>query len=233
VTPPLAFARDGAFGRLAGVALPDEADDAAVAALVAALPAEERAHALGLLPARRVTWTGGRLALRAALDGLGVAAGPLGPILATPRGAPALPDGVVGSISHKRALAIALAARAEPRARATLGVDLELEGGLRVDISRRVLAAAEQARLDALASPEARGRELMIAFAAKEAIYKALDPWLGRHIPFREVEIERADDATLRGAFSPRAGEPSFTIELAEERVEGFLVVAARCRPSS
>src|SRR5205823_4668474 len=85
--------------------------------------------------------------------------------------------------------------------------------------------------LDALA-PEARARELLLAFAAKEATFKALDPWLGRYIAFREVEIARGTDATLRATFTPRSGERPFSLEPAEERVEGFLVVAAR-RPTT
>jgi enterobactin synthetase component D len=223
-----AFARDAAFGRLVGVALPDDEDVAAVDALVARLVSDEQAFARGLAAARRVTWAGGRVALRAALADLGAGEG-LGPLGATPRGAPALPPGFAGSISHKRTLAVALAARADARAPTTLGIDVELDRAPRVDISRRVLGAAERARLDALASPEARDRELMLTFAAKEAVYKALDPWLARFVAFAEVEIDRAADALLRVKFSPRAGERSFSIELAEERVEGFLVVAARC----
>jgi enterobactin synthetase component D len=221
------FARDAAFGRLVGVALPDDADVAAVAALVARLVPDEQAFARGLPPARRATWAGGRVALRTALAEVGAGEGT--PILTTPRGAPVLPPGFAGSISHKRTLAVALAARADARAPKTLGIDVELDVAPRVDISRRVLVDAERARLAALASPEARVRELMLTFAAKEAIYKALDPWLARFIAFGEVEIARAPDGALRASFSPRAGERSFSIELAEEPVEGFLVVAARC----
>jgi enterobactin synthetase component D len=221
------FARDAAFGHVVGVALPDDADVGAIDAFVERLVPDEQAFARGLPAARRATWAGGRVALRAALAAVGAGEGT--PILTTPRGAPVLPPGFVGSISHKRTLAVALAARADARAPTTLGIDVELDRAPLVDISRRVLVDAERARLAAIASPETRDRELMLAFAAKEAIYKALDPWLGRYIAFGEVELERAADATLRASFSPRAGERSFSIELAEERVEGFLVVAARC----
>jgi enterobactin synthetase component D len=227
MTAPVAFARDGAIGRLVGVALPDEEDAIGLEALVAALGPEEQAFARGLPPARRATWAGGRVALRAALAQLGIAAPEIPP---TPRGAPALPAGVVGSISHKPTLAVALAARSEGPGAATLGLDLELDRAPRVDISARVLTVAERARLDALPSPAARVRELMLSFAAKEALYKALDPWLARFISFQDVELSRGADGTPRASFAPRAGEPSFTLELAEEPVAGFLVVAARCR---
>jgi 4'-phosphopantetheinyl transferase EntD len=213
-----AFARTVSFGRLVGVALPDEDAAAAVDALAAALSSEERSYASGLPPARRVTWVGGRVALRAALADLGLDAA--GPILATPRGGPALPAGVAGSIAHKRTLAVALAAVAP--ADVTLGVDVELERAPRIDISERVLTPTERRRMDALEGP-ARDAAVLRAFAAKEAIYKALDPWLRRYVRFDEVEVD-ADAAR----FTPRPGEPTFAIELRDEPLAGHVLVTAR-----
>jgi 4'-phosphopantetheinyl transferase EntD len=205
------------FGHVAVVELPGEGDAPAVERLGAALLPEERAHARALAAPRRVTWLGGRVALRAALGELGVAAAP---ILATPRGAPLLPAGLAGSIAHKRTLAVALAARAP--AGVTLGVDVEVERPLRFDISTRVLTGAERSRVDAL-SPDVRARAVLAAFAAKEAVYKALDPWLGRSVAFGEVEL---DGRIAR--LAPRIGEPSFDIELHEEPLAGHLLVTAR-----
>src|SRR5438477_297716 len=106
------FTRDvlsgGDVARLVAVALPPADDGSALSALVDELPSEERALALALAPARRATWAGGRVALRAALADLGV--GAAAPIGATPRGAPALPAGLAGSIGHKESVAVALAA---------------------------------------------------------------------------------------------------------------------------
>ena len=79
----------------------------------------------------------------------------------------------------------------------------------------------------------ARAREVLVAFAAKEAVYKALDPRLGRYIAFGEVEISRSAEGELGASFTPRAGEPSFVLELAEEPVAGFVVVVARGTMSS
>jgi 4'-phosphopantetheinyl transferase EntD len=219
----LAFARTVPFGRLVGVALPAADDDAGVAALALALAPEEAAHARGLARPRRATFVGGRVALRAALAELGLdaeAAGPVGPILPTPRGAPALPGGVAGSIAHKPALAVALAARAADGV--TLGVDLEVDLPPRFDIAPRVLTEAERARVDALPTP-ARARAVLRAFAAKEAVYKAIDPWLGRYVGFRELEV---DERVAR--FAPRAGEPRFDIELDEQPLAGHVLVTAR-----
>jgi enterobactin synthetase component D len=217
------FARTLPFGRLVGVALPDEDDGADMEALAATLPPEEQAHARGLAPARRVTWVGGRVALRRALGDLGVAAGA---ILSTPRGAPRLPPGAIGSIAHKRTLAVALAALAPAGAPAdvTLGVDVELDRAPHIDISERVLTATELRRLDAVVGP-LRARAVLAAFAAKEAIYKGLDPWLHRYVSFEEVELDAAGAvATL----APRAGEPSFEIEVHEEPLPGHVLVTAR-----
>ena len=168
-----------------------------------------------------MTWVGGRVALRAALAELGLSWGATSPILATPRGAPALPAGVLGSIAHKRTIAVALAAFA-PSGDVTLGVDVEVDRAPRFDIAARVLTPAERLRVDALAAP-ARARAVLAAFAAKEAVYKALDPWLGRAIAFQEVEL---DGRTAR--LAPRVGEPSFEIELHEEPLAGHLLVTAR-----
>src|SRR5262245_52278683 len=138
----VAFRLDLPHGHCVGVAIPDVAiPDEALAAL---LP-EERAFAEGLGPARRPTWVAGRAALRAALADLGIEAGPL---LATPRGAPRLPASAAGSISHKRDLAVALVTR-RPTADdpSQIGVDLERDAPLRIDISGRVLTDAEQSWL--------------------------------------------------------------------------------------
>src|SRR5262249_32801524 len=84
-------------GLAVAVALPRPTDDVAAEVLERLHP-EERRWASDQPPRRRVTWVGGRLALRAALRELGAEAGPL---FATDRGAPLLPDGLSGSVTHK------------------------------------------------------------------------------------------------------------------------------------
>jgi 4'-phosphopantetheinyl transferase EntD len=192
----------------------------------AGLHAGEAAHARGLLAPRRVTWVAGRLALRAALRDLGLEAGPAQPILSTPRGAPALPAGVKGSVSHKAHVAVALVARDEG---ATLGIDVEVERAPRGDIGRHVLTDGERLRHEAL-DATARVRELLVAFSAKEAIYKALDPWVGRFVGFREADIARGPGGGLSAALALRGGEGPFSVELHEEPAPGLVLVAARIR---
>jgi hypothetical protein len=77
----------------------------------AKLPAAERAHADSLGPLRRREMICGRTALHDALGSLEPNLA-TSPILADDRGAPVLPAGWVGSVSHKGALAAAIVAPA-------------------------------------------------------------------------------------------------------------------------
>jgi enterobactin synthetase component D len=116
------FARTLPFGICVGVALPDTNEAADRFEPPPGLHPDEAAFARTLSPVRRAGWVGGRVALRAALAAVGVDAA--APLLTTPRGAPILPAGAVGSVSHKSDLAVALAARAETPPAAPLGIDV-------------------------------------------------------------------------------------------------------------
>ena len=203
-------------GQVVAVAVPadDEAADD--------LEPDEREALAALAAARRPEWLAGRRALRAALvdvAGDDAAAAALG---IDDRGAPVLPARLVGSISHKRALAVALAA-ADDGGR--VGVDVEALAPRRHDLSPRVLTARER---DALAATgAARERAVLRAFALKEAIYKAIDPFLRRHVGFLEVEVwpdrPAVDDQRGLAAVS---GDPSWGLAIdAAWRVVGDHVV--------
>lgn len=211
-----AFAMELAHGHCVGVDIPDlraaqimtQGRDAPPARSpldvewpipVRGLSPDERAHAKGLRGYRRPDYIAGRLALRAALAELGIAADTIG---ATRRGAPDVPAGAVGSISHKRPFAIALAAHANGW---TLGVDLERQQPTKTDISRRVLTDAELAELAALGFGDFGDRafqlEVVRRFSIKEAIYKAIDPFVERYVGFREVTLHPpSDHASWLGA---------------------------------
>lgn len=170
-------------------------------ALYAQLSPVERQHADTLAPLRRCTWTAGRAALRHALARLEV---PCGDLMPDHRGAPSMPAGVVGSISHKPALAVAMVAHADG---GTLGVDLEQPAPRgRQDISRRVLTAAEQGEIAGL-PPDAKIVQIMLRFSLKEAIYKAIDPFVGRYVGFREVSVTPLDSGHTRVTTHLRTGE--------------------------
>jgi len=230
------FALDLPHGRCVGVALPksDATSHALVSAVVAALPEAERQHAETLPEARRASWVGGRIALRAALVDLGVDGGA---ILSTPRGAPRLPGSVRGSISHKESLAVGLAARAEagPGAGAGagagawhIGIDIERIAPAKLDISKRVLRPEELARLPPPEDPR-RIEELAFAFSAKEAIYKAFDPFIARYVSFQEVAVERRADGTARAALDLRDGDGAgYDVDVRWLRRDDFIVTTAR-----
>lgn len=214
MTRPAGFTLASPFGRAVAVAIDPAADDAN--------HPDERAIAAQQPPLRRGEWLAGRRALRAALAELGVPA--TEPIGADDRGAPRLPPGAVGSISHKIDLAIALAAAAGGQ---TVGIDLERRGPRRIDLSRRVLTPAEQAALAGLAPP-ARGDAVVRTFALKEAVYKAIDPFLRRYVGFQEVEVWPADDGLAR--VEPLA-DWGLAIEAHWVATETLWIATARARP--
>jgi 4'-phosphopantetheinyl transferase EntD len=211
-----------------GVALPESGveGDAQLSAAVAALPEAERRHVETLPEARRASWAGGRIALRAALMDLGVGAGP---ILSTPRGAPVLPAGARGSISHKESLVVALAARAEIDEGAwRLGIDIERIAPGKLDISKRVLRPDELAFLPPPEDPR-RIEELAFAFSAKEAIYKALDPFVARYVSFQEVAVDRRSDGTAFATLDLRDGSSAaFEVDVRWFRRDDFIITTAR-----
>ncbi|MBX3162338.1 MAG: 4'-phosphopantetheinyl transferase superfamily protein [Deltaproteobacteria bacterium] len=197
-----------------GVVAVAELEGAALDAALADLADAERAHAAGLAEVRRRDFVRGRVALHGLLEELPLLAGPPPPILSNDRGAPALPEGWVGSISHKGAFAAAIVAPADV---GFVGVDLELAAPPRADIARRILTPREQAAL-----PD-RGRAVTLRFAIKEAIYKAIDPVLRRYVGFTEVEL----DVHAGGACTVTSALP-LAIDAAWCEYEGHWIATAQ-----
>ncbi len=177
------FERELAHGLVVGVWSDDFADDSV-------LMAEELAAARDLTESRRRTFVAGRAAMRLALARSALS---VGPVMSSPRGAPILLSeaGVSISISHKEKVAVALVGARDARRR--VGVDIELERPLRFDIARRVLTDRELERMGSLPEAE-RSRFVLCRFSAKEAIYKAIDPFVSRYVAFREVSLRETDD---------------------------------------
>ena len=221
------FRRELPAGVCVAVSLP-EGDDFA---LPPGLHADEAAFAHTQPAARRSTFVGGRVALRAALAAVGGGADATGPIVSTPRGAPAMPPGFVGSVSHKRTLAVAIAARAEQTPRRTVGIDVELPRAFRLDVSRRVLTPDENVALADL-EPAARDAEVLLRFAAKEAIYKALDPWVQRMVSFQEVAIVTAPDGRREARLALARGEGPFRVALHDASDDERILVVATIEPA-
>ena len=208
-----------AHGRCVGVTLP--VGDEAIAAMAAGLLPEEREVAAAMGPVRRRAWVGGRVALREALARIGKTAPP---ILADERGAPRLPRGVVGSISHKEHVAVALVAMEEA---GKVGVDVEVDRARAHDIAAKVLRPEELEELEGMGA-EDRARAVLLRFSAKEAVYKALDPYVKRYVGFLEIAVVLAGDGT--GEVTPhlRAGEGPFQFEVRWMKREGLIVTTAK-----
>lgn len=214
---PSAFELALPHGQCTGLAIAEDVD---LEAAARELHEGERAIAATLVPRRRRTWVLGRIALRRSLGVLGFEADAIG---STPRGAPALPPGVTGSISHKEEFVVAIAA---PDALGPIGVDVEWDRPPRHDVRRHVLRADEGVDLEA-AWP-ATASETMLRFSAKEAIYKALDRHVGRYVGFHEVAVLPRDDATAHVVLELRGGEGPFSVEVHWERRGGLFLTSAR-----
>jgi 4'-phosphopantetheinyl transferase EntD len=223
----IAFRLNLVHGRCVGVRIPEEVDETVLATLVP----EERKFVSTLASGRQPSWIAGRLALREAFRDLGIEPGP---ILATQRGAPALPPDLVGSISHKRTLAVGLAARRESSAR--IGVDLESnppssssaeEAQARPDVRMRVLTHDELARLERVPE-ENRRRTVILHFSLKEALYKAIDPLIGRHVAFHEASMTPLPDGSVGIALALSENDGSFAATAFWTEIEDHFLTTAR-----
>ena len=178
---------------------------------LATLPPEEQAHAQTLAEIRRREHVGGRFALHHALADFTT------PIAVSDRGAPVLPPGWTGSVSHKGTRAAAIVAAFD---KAHVGLDLERAAPPKIDIARRILTPREQS---ALAGDDLeRGRAVTLRFAIKEAIYKAVDPYVRRYVGFTEVELDLDGEACIVHTALP------FAIEATWREHEGFWLATAR-----
>jgi 4'-phosphopantetheinyl transferase EntD len=139
------------------------------------------------------------------------------PVLSNERGAPIVPAGMTGSISHKLARAAALIAMAE---HGHVGVDLERAAPTKLDIAKRILTANE-ARV--------AGSELLRVFAIKEAIYKAIDPIVRRYVGFQEVELVVGEGGDVKVTVVD-AGRLPVAIEAWWTELDGHWLATARAR---
>ena len=177
-------------------------------------PLENKLLAPSVSPARLVQFGLGRAAFRQALKNLERATGfcspsselttspaPLSdePILIDTFGAPVLPQGVTGSISHTRSFeggqrrgvfsAVAVVGRSSRYQ--TVGIDVEdSERVLSPEILRKAAAPAEEAWV--LADQPSSTRMLFL-LSAKEALYKALFPLCHQYFGFLDAELVLPD----------------------------------------
>ena len=130
----------------------------------------------------------GRYCLRVGLEPLA----PRFPILVLDSGAPALPHGLSGSISHKGTIAVAIASADFEG----IGIDLE-----RVDerdgvLERKVLTEIERVALPSLGS--LRTSFVTTHFSLKEAVYKASPSDDQEDMEFRDIALRLPHLALMR-----------------------------------
>ena len=212
-------------GVLTAVTLPETPEEPGDRVL-ARLHHDERAFADTLNGHRRIEFIGGRLALRSACEQLGERTGA---ILPSPRGAPMLPDGLSGSISHKRGLAVGMACRSTG---GTLGIDLEDYGPARPGIVSMVLRETERAAVTQLPD-DVQWMSTLQRFSMKEAVYKALDPYVHRYVGFHEAEVIPELNGLATVTLHLKHGEGPFHVDARYTWLLGRLLCTVKIRPDA
>ena len=140
------------------------------------------------VPSRQREFAAGRLAASAALRKLG--ANPVFPTRSPDR-APIWPNGVVGSIAHDDAWAIAgVALEVELEA---IGIDVEPIRSLDEDLVSRVLTSNEVELLGA-STDQSLETIVVDVFSIKESVFKCLYPRCRTILEFHDIEVAIEDD---------------------------------------
>ena len=177
---------------------PGSGGSLALAALAGPLPddpqwlADERRHAERLSPRRAEGFARGRHCAQVALRRLGVVGHPVG--IGEHR-EPRWPPGIIGSITHTSAFAVAVVARSGVDGVLGVGIDAEPVRAMHPDLLDDVLVPRERARVREDPDPAAAA---VLCFAAKEAYLKALFPVTGQWVEFAHVEAQPIGAGRLR-----------------------------------
>ena len=211
---PLAFRFDDErFGTCVAVRLP-AVHSADPASLLESLHPEEQELARSMRGPRLIEWIGGRYASRLARAGM---PGAGSPTLSGPNGAPEVGGGVTVSISHTERLAAALAS---PDQGYAIGLDVEaVPTDARGEdlLAERILSPAER---------KGTAIETVQRLSIKEAAYKAIVGLTGKHLPLREISVERARD----GEFRIHVPDAKMQVEVISSRIERHFLSLARAR---
>ncbi len=145
-----------------------------------ALSPAEREQVEGAVASRRAEFSTGRLLAKRAVGELGIRARS---IPSLPNRQPIWPEGAVGSITHSRRYAVAVACPGSLFA--GVGIDLERTNRVSEKVAPRTMTERERAGTGTGWPPFAPTAN----FCAKEAVFKAVNPIVGLMIGFKEVEI--------------------------------------------
>lgn len=133
-------------------------------------------------PSRLLAFQLGRGAARLALARLGVSNLP---VLRGEHRQPIWPEGVVGSITHASEYAVAVVGRKGDSG----GIGIDLEAIRSVDgLAEQVAYGEEKEYIEGL-SEQARVGALMTLFSAKESIFKAFFPRVGKYFGFEAARV--------------------------------------------
>ena len=209
------------YGTLVYASCPGDVPDNVLQALH---PAERR-YASGLQGDRRREWIAGRYCLAVAI---GKFTSRRNPVLPLRSGAPALPSGLRGSLSHKSFLTVALAAKSP----AKLGVDVEFSEHADVRLAGKVLTATEQARF-AVVDGSLSSLFVVAHFALKEAIYKASRAAQQQALDFDRIELTVPSEKLLKEgswlAVPARLVSGRCRVNAAILRYGKWIIAAASC----
>eukprot|EP00542_Grammatophora_oceanica_P009370 CAMPEP_0194027244 /NCGR_PEP_ID=MMETSP0009_2-20130614/1415_1 /TAXON_ID=210454 /ORGANISM="Grammatophora oceanica, Strain CCMP 410" /LENGTH=304 /DNA_ID=CAMNT_0038666231 /DNA_START=196 /DNA_END=1110 /DNA_ORIENTATION=- len=129
-------------------------------------------------------------------------------ILKDEHGRPTVPNGYIGSISHKENVGVALVATCEktPNPKVGIGIDIEQTVSGKRNIAPRVLTPSEIETLGRLKGIS-KEQEVMLRFSLKESIYKAMHPLVCQYVGFQEAEITPHQDGTASLVFKLKSGD--------------------------
>jgi len=151
----------------------------AIEAGVESLYPEEQVLIESAVEKRQAEFATARHLARQSMQQLGIS---VGPILKGAQREPVWPSGSIGSLTHAEGCAVACVAKSGVVR--SVGIDVELSERVGRDLYGKLFTDAELQYLENKA--EAFGGLL---FSAKEAVYKATFPLVGRFIGFKEAEL--------------------------------------------
>jgi 4'-phosphopantetheinyl transferase EntD len=160
------------------------AEEALPALLLDELYPEERAQVVRAVDKRKAEYSTARVLVRRALSRLGA---PAAPIVNDDERCPVWPAGIVGSITHTLGYCGVVVAR--PGVVESLGIDVEKDESVRVELYDKICTKAELTWLEGRPESE-RGLLVRTIFSAKEAFYKAQFPLTRQYLGFHDVEID-------------------------------------------
>lgn len=145
------------------------------------------------LPKRKAEFMAGRKCAAAALRNAGCES--LAPLGRDAEGVPCWPEGWLGAITHSHGLAAAAAAPRGP----LLGIGLDAEAWMKAARAERLKGRILCPGEDALRPASMSFAEFVtLVFSAKESLFKALYPQVGRYFGFHAAELLALGEGALR-----------------------------------